>query len=155
MAKILNAHAIITTNVTPGSVSPSEGWGLNVADGSLADTVDLVEGTADAVLTGVVVTPLSSGVVGYGQATGQAVEVAMGEVMVEAESADTDTDSIAFNSTNYAVGTAVGFNSGKYIAGATTGSPAQIISARGVVVGLKYVGSTFTAAIILINKVLG
>lgn len=153
MARILSTDSLTTVNVTPGdTVDVSEGWALNLSSGALGDTTHAVAGTANAVPVGVVLTPLTDGAPQYGLSTGQAVEVAVGNTLVWVESADC-SDSVTFNDTNYAVGEPVGFEDGQYVAGTSIASPSETISARGVVVGNVSVGSTFTAAIVLVNAV--
>jgi len=142
----------MTINIKPESVNVDEGHALNLS-GALANTEHVTADTAHAVPVGIVVTPLTDGKSAYGRATGQAVEVALGHVLVSISSADTEVPA-DFNSTNYAAGKPVGFVDGKYTYRTTGGSPATTVSRRGVVVKGYTIGTTYHA-LVLVDKVNG
>jgi hypothetical protein len=154
MAKILSTvgGSYVTINVAPGVIDASEGYALNISDGALGDTADLVQATADAVPVGIILTPLDDGGSYYGKATGQAVEVILGNALVEIVANDTETPA-NFTSVNYPVGTYIGFISGKYTDQTTYGSPEQTVSRRGVVVDNYTIGGVFKA-LIYVDKVI-
>ena len=138
MAKILNPTEVQTVNVDIGAVTALEGWGIDLNSLGLAGT------SADTVAVGLIMTPVTSGVIGYGQATGQDVECAVGNVLVEIDSSDAVA---TFNDTNYSVGGSVGFTDGKFAYNAT--------SKRGVVVANTLESGSLVRAVVLIDKVLG
>jgi len=144
MAKILNPLDVVTVNVEPASAyNASEGWAVNLNTRALATT----DGATVAV--GILMLNIEDGKPAYGQSTGLNAECAIGRALVRITSADVHSAE-DFNTTNYAVGAALGFTGGKYDYNAT--------SKRGVVVNVKTTpGSPVTVEYVdvIVDKVLG